>query len=145
MGYIFEIDNVRNEQELERLIEKMKAPVQFLEGIFEKIDITKPFEYKLHKDNFPYYLEVIITQSGEIKYAVPSHLDAIRKYAIENNLIAKENIEKYTFDDFINITNCIGVWTEYYRGRTNDKQISTLQSLKDYGIYLGGLNAIDSW
>lgn len=108
-----------------------------LDGMFEKIDTEKPFDWKLHKDNFPHYLEIVIKPDGEILYACPCHKDVMERLA---GVTDKDCPEEYWFsviDWLTNITNCIAVWTDYYRGNANEEQIKTLKHLKYVGVYEG--------
>lgn len=110
-----------------------------LHGIFEEIDTTLPFDWKKHKDNFPHYLEVIITPKGDIQYAVPDHKSALELYA---KVTDKDCPKEYWFsmiEWLTALTGCICVYTDYYSGKANDKQISALQFLKDVGIYEGSV------
>ena len=42
-----------------------------------RLDRNTVFDYKTHKENFFYYLEVVILEDGKIVYAVPSHQEKL--------------------------------------------------------------------
>lgn len=137
------INTKKFDESIDDIKKKMKEPVKYLEGRFEKIYVDQPFDYKKHKDNFPYYLEVIIMSDGQIKYAVPSHLDALMQFGKVTHEDCPKDREYDFLEWLFEITGCIAVWDGYYRGKANEKQISTLRSLKDYGIYHGDLINVD--
>lgn len=131
-----------DEEEFYQYVKQITKQVDYLEGRFEKIYINEPFDYKKHKDNFTNYLEVIITPEGEIKYAVPNHKSALIKYCNLTKEDLKKNRELEFLDTLIERSHCICVYTYEYRGKANDKQISVLSSLRDYGLYKGDLKNV---
>ena len=110
-----------------------------LDGRFEKIDTNKPFDWKLHKDNFPHYLEVLITPSGEVVYACPDHKTAMENLA---GVTDYDCPPKYWFsmiDWLTELTGCIAVYTNYFVGNVNAVQLKTLRHLQYVGVYEGTL------
>lgn len=107
-----------------------------------KYDLTCEFDIELHKQTFVHYLEICIDEEGKCHYAVPSHQEFMIKYACEKLNITREELsEKCPIEyycDFLTwlqqITGLIPVWTEFYRGNPNKKQMKTIDQLIKAGL-----------
>ena len=84
--------------------------------------LNSKFDFETHSKNFICYCEVIITPNGEIRYAVPSHEQAVLKYLAEkNNMNIEEIIKEYNalplcdiYDRLLEESGCILVWYDRY-------------------------------
>ena len=111
----------------------------------QRYDLHSEFDINLHKKTFVNYLEVIITAGGIVKYAVPSHQEALIK-EIQNMYNCSRNdvndmCPKEYYLDFLNWlcikSNCISVWNNLYYGTPNSEQLQKLTELKLAGLYTG--------
>lgn len=108
-------------------------------SIYSKFDIIK------HKETYINYLEVVITENGEVLYAIPSHQEALIKLAMNKlQCTRQEVINKcppeyyYNYIEWLSIVSgAIAVWNTAYMGKPNKKQLSVLKKLKINGIYNG--------
>lgn len=109
--------------------------------------LYQPFDIEVHKENFINKLEIVILEDGSAVYAVPSHQEKRIALACEKALVTREvlcdmcPIEYYaSFDIWLSqIAHAIPVWTTFYRGNPNEKQLATLQRLKEEALYNGNL------
>lgn len=106
------------------------------------------FEIDRHMKDFPKHCtELIIHESGEVEYAIPSHTKKLEEIAMkELNLHRYEDLVKLYIDDdnymdwLLDITKCVSVWYLFCKYKSiNRKQISILRSFKLKGIYKGKL------
>ena len=100
--------------------------------------LYKPFDIKIHADNFVNYLEVIIKEDGTIEYAIPSHskkLEEIAQIKYGKDKFIEMIRDPDAFYDYMkwlcNKTKCVSVWNEYIIKPDNisKKQIDTLKLL----------------
>lgn len=105
-----------------------------------------PFNADVHAKTFINYLEVVISPSGIIEYAVPSHMEKVilagmdkagiedrEQFVMDYCLI--HNI--YGIDELCDYTGFIAVWNNYYIGKPNRFQQHALEELKRRGLYYG--------
>lgn len=105
------------------------------------------FNKHLHKRFFPNYLEVIILENGDVRYAVPSHNEAALRVAAKKLGVDPKKLywdcppERYgDVDGWLReISGCIFVWEAFYMGNPNKAQLKTLKELKDFDLFKGGL------
>lgn len=123
----------------------------------EEYNLYSKFDIQKHKENYINYLEVLILESGEVEYAVPSHQDKAVALACKKLNKTKKEIEdmcpREYYCDYLNwllgITGSISVWgncAEHFivYKTINKKQIATLKKLKKHGLYKGSIPII-SW
>ena len=114
----------------------------------EDYDVYSKFDVEKHVKKYIHYLEVIITEDGEVMYAVPSHQEIEIKRACEKLHVTRQQLSDMTpkeyYYDWLNWlcmqTGDVSVWTEFYQGKPNQKQIQVLHELKKYGAYEGIVN-----
>ena len=112
-------------------------------------DLHSNFDVQKHKETYINYLEVIITATGKVCYAVPSHQMKLEEIACSQKGITRDELLKICprgrwldYNDWLmETTNCISVWTNFYTGKANEYQLAKLEELKEAGIYLGGFNS----
>ena len=103
------------------------------------------FDIATHKRTFIHYLEVIITEEGDVEYAVPSHQEKLIKIAMTKLGVTRYKLydmcpPEYRFDVLkwlCEITGCLSVWNDFYIGKPNDIQYWVLRTLKYHGLYEG--------
>lgn len=103
------------------------------------------FDIETHKRTFVHYLEVIITEEGDVEYAVPSHQEKLINKATEKLGVTRRKLfdmcpPEYVFDVcrwLCEITGCVSVWSEFYIGKPNEMQEWVLRTLKHHGLYEG--------
>lgn len=112
------------------------------------------FNAQVHKENFTYYLEVVIRKDGTIEYAIPSHnkkmeMIVCEKYNLKfdtNCYNSKELEDMFEatgrpgadwFDWLLEESEVVLVWNKMYFGKVNDKQLEALKMLRREGLYLG--------
>lgn len=103
----------------------------------EKYDLYSPFDIEKHKQTFINYLEVVILSNGEIQYAVPSHMEKMIVIIGEprEKLIEKMPITASPLEWLIEKSNCISVWSGFYKGNPKtEQQKTTLKQLIDNGL-----------
>jgi hypothetical protein len=114
--------------------------------ILSGYSLHSEFNISLHKKKYINYLEVIIDNDGIVRYAVPSHSEKLI-----NIILKTMNIDRTTLYDMVpkeyyfNMlewlcmkAKAVAVWTNgvcYHY--INEKQIETLQKLKEEGLYEG--------
>ena len=110
-----------------------------------------PFDVEIHKREFVNYLEVVILEDGTVEYAVPSHELKLTNILMERNGMTIEEVRDLyrnsdhssilnylsPIDWFCKETRCISVWNDFYKGNPNEKQLQSLQNLKNHGLYYG--------
>lgn len=105
--------------------------------------LHQPFDIKVHKKVFHYYLEVIIDEVGTVHYAVPSHQEWLIQKACKKQGIPREQLydlcpPKYYFDVIgwlAQITKCIAVWNESYIESPNESQLMMLKLLEENRLF----------
>jgi hypothetical protein len=110
-----------------------------------KYGLSSRFNAKKHKAAFHDYLEVIITKTGRICYAVPSHQEALVKIGIEKHKCSREEYYKLCPEQYMTDytawlcidTECIAVWNDFEIGKPNKKQAYALKMLRFEGLYKG--------
>ncbi len=108
-------------------------------------DLNCEFDIEQHKIHYVNYLEVIITENGVIKYAVPSHQEKlVSELCHKYNCTRAETLLRCPRDMYFDFmrwltdeTGCIAVWNEFYYGKANELQKRTLLKLKQEGLYSG--------
>lgn len=80
-------------------------------------DIHEFIEYaKENKNKFISYLEIIITESGEVLMANPSHMERMIEYVISKENITRDQLSNQIPDNFAPLEflldkySCISVW-----------------------------------
>lgn len=112
--------------------------------------INCDFDIEKHKQTYINYLEVLITEDGEIIYAVPSHQEKAEELCCKKLGISKEKLvcmcpEEYYFNYLswlLTICGAISVWNNFYEAGTkgiNKKQKAKLKLLKLNGLYKGSV------
>lgn len=110
-------------------------------------DFYCEFDIEQHKKKYPHYLEVLIDEQGEVLYAIPSHQEKAIELCCQKLGVSRKQLDdlcppEYYFDYLkwlLSICNCISVWTDFYYGEPNSRQLATLKKLKLYGVYEGSL------
>lgn len=106
--------------------------------------LKSKFNFEFHGKNFIQYCEVIITPNGEVRYAIPSHEQAILKYLSEkNNMSIKEIMKEYNtlpccdiYDRLLEESGCILVWYDRYAySRFHTITYEQFISLKNLELY----------
>ena len=114
-----------------------------------KYDVYSEFDLEKHKATYTNYLEVLIDESGEVMYAVPSHQEKAIQIACEKLEISREELKqmcprKY-WCDFMKwlclITGVVAVWNDtcVCGNHATKAQAATLRRLKLAGVYKGPL------
>jgi hypothetical protein len=124
----------------------MEDEVCFKNPTFEEQQrvLHSPFDPKTHRETFIGYFEAIIRTDGTVEYAVPSHtfkLGHIYGKSPEDMFEDFQN-EAWGIDSvewLCKKTACLAVWETRYVGTPNEKQLETLQMLKDNHIYKGAI------
>lgn len=107
-----------------------------------------PFDIQKHKETYINYLEVLITEDGEIVYAVPSHQMKAEQLCCQKLNITHEELvamcpREYWADYLtwlLSICKAISVWDKFYicsKEGMNVKQQMALRKLKMAGLYRG--------
>lgn len=107
--------------------------------------LARPFDIETHKKTFINYLEVVITEEGDILYATPSHQEKLISLACKKLNVTRNELNdlcpKEYYFDFITwlcqVSGCISVWNERRMGKANEKQEEAIQELKEEGLYRG--------
>lgn len=110
-------------------------------SIYSKFGITK------HKETYTNYLKVVITENGEVLYAIPSHQEALTKLAMSKLQCTRQEVinkcppEYYCdYTEWLSmVSGAIAVWNNFYKGKPNKKQLSVLKKLKINEIYSGSV------
>lgn len=115
--------------------------------IVDKIDdcylFRMPFSMAVHQRRFINYLEVIITEDGNIHYATPSHQEFLLNLIQQKEGISREELWEsvspydYGIEWLHEKTKAILVWTTHYVGELNALQRNTLEKLKYHELYNG--------
>lgn len=110
-------------------------------------DLHSKFDIEEHAKHYYNYLEVIIDETGEIHYAVPSHQEKLIQLACDRLKVTRNRLSalcpaEYYFDFtkwLCMITDCVSVWTDFivYGNDINKKQWASLQRLHDANLYKG--------
>ena len=88
------------------------------------------FSIETHKRTFVDYLEVVITEEGDVVYAVPSHQEKLIDIAMKRLGVTRRQLydmcpPRLMFDVcewLCDITGCVSVWNMCYVGKPNDIQ-----------------------
>lgn len=107
--------------------------------------MSEPFSISVHKNTFIDYLEIILDESGEAHYAVPSHQEWLIRYACNKLKVSREMLESicpsemyFNYIEWLTkITECVAVWDIEYVGSLNQHQKAMLELLKLNGLYKG--------
>lgn len=107
--------------------------------------LRAPFDVQMHKQTFINYLEVVILESGEVVYAVPSHQEKMVQLACDKLDVAREELNDLCpteyYGDFMKwlsqVSRAIPVWNQFYDGSPNKVQIEVLKMLQNEGLYEG--------
>ena len=109
-----------------------------------KYDLYCNFDIEQHKTHYINYLEVVIDLDGKIHYAVPSHQEYLIKVLCDKLGKSRKEIgdmcpPEYYFDFLYWLTKMTGycsIHNDYLVYDTlNDKQLITLKTLKDSGLF----------
>lgn len=111
----------------------------------ERNVMSEPFDIAVHKRTFINYLEIILDESGEAYYAVPSHREWLIKYGCRKFNVSKETFESmcppemyFNYIEWLTkITECVAVWDIEYVGSLNHQQKAMLELLQLEGLYKG--------
>lgn len=104
------------------------------------------FDADKHKAKYINYLEVLISRSGEIMYAVPSHQEkaielACKELGITRDELSRRCPEEYHFDFLrwlLMISGSAAVWNcTCFAPCPTKEQIGALRMLKLKGLYRG--------
>ncbi len=114
----------------------------------DEYNLYSEFDADKHAEKYVHYLEALITADGKVMYAVPSHQElaiklACEKYGISRDELSKRCPPEYYLDFTVWLlmqTGSIAVWTTFYIGNANKKQVETLKMLTAKGIYKGAVN-----
>lgn len=114
--------------------------------------LRAPFDVQTHKRTFINYLEVIILESGEVVYAVPSHQEKMIHLACEKLGVTREELNDLCpaeyYGDFMvwlsKVSGAIPVWNAFYDGSPNKKQMEVLKTLLFEGLYGGNIRENNS-
>lgn len=114
-------------------------------GRIDDYTLNSKFDADKHKETFINYLEVLITEDGEVLYAVPSHQELAIKLALKKHGITRNQLDamcpKEYYCDFMTWvlmqTGAIAVWNNFFVGEANEKQKEILKMLKEKGVYKG--------
>lgn len=112
-------------------------------------DLYSKFDFDEHKKNYIHYLEVVILPDGTVEYAIPSHQEKLIKICCDKFKVSRQELADmcppdYYFD-FItwlcDTSECVSVWTNFIKNPKSitDKQLETLNKLKEMSIYEGEL------
>lgn len=110
--------------------------------------IYSRFDADKHKTVYINYLEVLISKSGEIMYAVPSHQEKAIEIACTEIGVTRDQLwamcpEDYYFDflDWVlDISGAIAVWNNSCLAHHPTKElIGALRMLKLKGLYHGAI------
>lgn len=107
--------------------------------------ISKPFNIAVHKNTFVDYLEIVLDESGQAYYAVPSHQKWLINYACRKLDVSRETLENMCppemYCEYIRwlakMTGCVAVWDIGYTGSLNHHQKAMLELLKLENLYKG--------
>lgn len=105
--------------------------------------LRQPFDIEIHKKKFINYLEVIVDEEGTVHYAVPSHQEWLIQKACRKLNISREGLyelcpPEYYFDVIgwlTNVTGCVAVWGDSYKGKLNEPQYDTLKLLESERLF----------
>lgn len=107
-------------------------------------DIYCKFDINKHRKVYSNYLEVIVLADGSVKYAVPSHQEALIAIGMKQHKVSRDQYinmcPKEYYADYVtwllNDTNTVAVWSDGYIGCTNisKAQKETLNKFKRYGL-----------
>lgn len=107
--------------------------------------MSKPFSIAVHKNTFVDYLEIVLDESGQAYYAVPSHQEWLINYACRKLDVSRETLENMCppemYCEYIRwlakMTGCVAVWDIGYTGSLNHHQKAMLELLKLENLYKG--------
>lgn len=103
----------------------------------ENYSVYSKFDIELHKQKFINYMEAVILPSGEIQYAIPSHLEKLLAITGEDREVIYEKMPIWAspIQWLCEYTGCISVWSDFYAGTpTTDEQKKSLKKLIDEGL-----------
>ena len=112
----------------------------------DEYNLYSEFSAEKHKQKYIHYLEVVIDENGKIMYAVPSHQEKMILLACEKLCVDRDGLDKMCPEDYYcdfftwlsKVSGACAVWENFVEGYWfNEKQIQSLQMLKDCGLYLG--------
>lgn len=95
------------------------------------------FDIEKHKQTFINYFEAIILPSGEVVYAVPSHIEKLIQITGESREVIydKMPITASPIHWLLDYTGCVSLWSAFHLGEpTTAEQQKTLQSLIEAGL-----------
>lgn len=80
--------------------------------------IHSKFDKNLHMQTFINYLEAIIEPSGEVHYAVPSHVEKLIKLSGEPKeaIYTKMPGTASPLHWLLEYTGCVSIWSEFHMG-----------------------------
>lgn len=96
------------------------------------------FDFKLHNETYYYYCEVVIDETGKIHYAHPSHQQFLINQACKKLKVNQETLFNMCpemadwLEWLMQITNCVCVWYDFYKGKPNELQMRSLEKLQEY-------------
>lgn len=114
-----------------------------------KYNFSEILDYQKYKKENPYYCEVLISPSGKIYEAIPSHEYMLCYILAKRKKMTYEEFYEWSFENctlieklnwldyLIKQTHWVPVWTHWYKGFPNNRQKNALLKLKRKGIYLG--------
>lgn len=100
-------------------------------------NVYSKFDIEMHKKTFVNYLEAIILPSGEVQYAVPSHVEKLILLTGEKreDFFEKMPISASPIDWLLDYTGCISLWSDFHKGNpTTKEQKETLKLLIREGL-----------
>ena len=99
--------------------------------------LRSPFDVSTHKATFVNYLEVVITPSGTVVYANPSHQDVMVRLANAKGVYS-DDCPRDRWCDYdrwlMEVTGCVCVWTCGYAGEPNTRQREVIEMLRREGL-----------
>lgn len=95
------------------------------------------FDIEMHKKTFVNYLEAILLPSGEVQYAVPSHMEKLILLTKEPReaIFIKMPVTASPLEWLLDYTGCISLWSDFHKGiPTTERQKEMLEVLIQEGL-----------
>lgn len=105
--------------------------------------LYKPFDFNEHLKAFgDTYLEAVVLEDGTIEYAIPSHEQKLVRVIMQKTGKTRDQViwdcsddDKLNWQEYLEReSGCISLWTNFYLGTANEKQLEAIQKLKDHKI-----------
>lgn len=103
-------------------------------------DVYSTFDIEKHKATFINYFEAILLPSGEVVYAVPSHVEKLIELTGESRetVWATMPVTAHPLTWLLAYTGCVSMWSYFHKGDTvSAAQAEKLQELIDAGLTKG--------